>query len=387
MKLAYGVSSFEKLRSEGCFYAAKTKYIEILEHLPESNVLMLRPRRFGKTLFASMLAIYYDRLLAEKFDPLFGGTYINEHPTPKQNAYMILKFNFSGINTETLENANRGFGREVASSARVFMERYNEYFSRDDKIRILESEKPNDINVVSDYRKIRAILSIGDKALEENILSRIVEEGTISINQISELFVLTRETEFLFDDKSLVGLLFYMGYLTISDARKMAIKLTIPNIVLKSLYLDFGKEIPACPAIFRKRAEAFSKSKSAISRSRSASSRREKHADSVGMEASRKYSASMLNSERYSCRRPNISHIPSRSYPTATVSADFFIFPFRRFFSSSTTESAKRSNAVSSSSNLTNARSFRPSFMAALSSKAIFSRRHAERFPATPLTM
>ncbi|MCP4567299.1 MAG: AAA family ATPase, partial [FCB group bacterium] len=98
-----------------------------------------------------------------------------------------------------------------------------------------------DTNVVSDYRKIRAILSIGDPALEEQILRRIVEENAVSVNRITELFALTRETEFLFDAKSLVSLLFYMGYLTISTATRASITLAMPNLVLKSLYLDYMK--------------------------------------------------------------------------------------------------------------------------------------------------
>lgn len=96
-----------------------------------------------------------------------------------------------------------------------------------------------DINVVSDYRKIRAILSIGDKDLEEDILARIVQEEAVSIKELVELFVLTRETEFLFDSKALISLLFYMGYLTIAEKSGFAIILRIPNMVLKSLYLDY----------------------------------------------------------------------------------------------------------------------------------------------------
>ncbi len=409
MKLPYGVSSFEKLRSEGYFFVDKTRYIEILESLPENFAVMLRPRRFGKTLFASMLANYYDRRGAEKFDPLFKGTYIHRHPTPKKNAHMILKFNFSGIDTETLENSNQGFGLEVVSNVRVFMERYTEWFETKDKRRILGLQKPNDIlgalfdhvrgkdpgpcihvvideydhfannilsqgkemfkdlvktesyarpfyetlkkgtetvvdrifitgvtpilldsltsgfniavnlstderfneimgftdeeidpvlqhlgakgrreeirayydgyrfspnaartvynsdmilyygircesergrpenvidvNVVSDYRKIRAVLSLGQKDLEEEILARIVRDDKIAVNKISELFVLTQETEFLFDARAIASLLFYMGYLTIGEKSGLAIVLRMPNMVLKSLYLDYMEHV------------------------------------------------------------------------------------------------------------------------------------------------
>lgn len=145
MKLPYGLSNFEKIRTEGYFYVDKTHYIDVLENLPENHVVILRSRRFGKTLFANMLGWYYDYLYTERFEGIFKGTYIYEHPTPKRNAYMILSFNFSGINTQTLENANKGFTVEVRSSVRLFTGRYQEYFSDDERKRIVDQEKPNDI--------------------------------------------------------------------------------------------------------------------------------------------------------------------------------------------------------------------------------------------------
>ncbi len=96
-----------------------------------------------------------------------------------------------------------------------------------------------DPNVVSDYRKIQAILSIGEPELEEAVLTRIIEQRSVSLNEISPLFILTRETEFLFDENALSSLLFYMGYLTITERKGISITLTIPNIVLESLYYYF----------------------------------------------------------------------------------------------------------------------------------------------------
>ena len=65
---------------------------------------MLRPRRFGKSLFLSVLEHYYDKARAEQFDELFADTYIGRNPTKLRNAYPVLKLNFSGIKTNgTLE--------------------------------------------------------------------------------------------------------------------------------------------------------------------------------------------------------------------------------------------------------------------------------------------
>ena len=74
-----------------------------------------------------------------------------------------------------------------------------------------------DPNVISDYRKIRAILSIGERALEESVLTQIVEQESVMVAEITPMFVLTQDTEFLFTEETLASLLFYMGYLSIIE--------------------------------------------------------------------------------------------------------------------------------------------------------------------------
>ena len=97
--------------------------------------MFLRPRKFGKTLFTSVLENYYDLLRVNKFKELFGETYIGKNPTVNKNRYHILKFNFSGINTETEETTMNGFKKEVASSIKMFVERYKMdfYINNDDE--------------------------------------------------------------------------------------------------------------------------------------------------------------------------------------------------------------------------------------------------------------
>ncbi len=409
MRFPYGEANFHKIRTEGYFYVDKTRYLEIVEQSPESHLVVLRSRRFGKSLFVNMLGWYYDQQHAELFETLFKGTYIYDHPTPKRHSYMMLTFNFSGINTETLENANAGFTFEVRSSVGVFLERYHEHFSRQERERIAEQPTPNDTltalfhaiarkglgkcvyvtideydhfannilsqgkqmfhdlvrtdgyirpfyealkkgtetvvdhifitgvlpilldsltsgfnigmnvstdrrfntmfgftedeiapilaylgdkinreeirayyngyrfspddettvynsdmilyyalkypreggrlrnmidpNVVSDYRKIRAILSIGDQEIEETVLTRIVRDRRVELKEISQMFILTRETEFLFTEETILSLMFYMGYLTIAGVRGIRVELAMPNLVLESLYLDYMQHL------------------------------------------------------------------------------------------------------------------------------------------------
>ena len=124
-KMPYGISNYEELITENYYYVDKTMYIEKLENLPEKRIMFLRPRKFGKTLFTSVIENYYDKKKEDKFELLYKDTYIGKNPTKNKNSYCILRFNFSGIDTETEETTIRGFKNEVASSIEVFSHRYN----------------------------------------------------------------------------------------------------------------------------------------------------------------------------------------------------------------------------------------------------------------------
>jgi hypothetical protein len=57
--IPYGMSDFEQVIAGDYYFVDKTKYIAMVEK-SRVNLLMIRPRRFGKSLFISMLAAYYD---------------------------------------------------------------------------------------------------------------------------------------------------------------------------------------------------------------------------------------------------------------------------------------------------------------------------------------
>ena len=59
-KLPYGISNYEELVEDNYYYVDKTSYIEKLENLAEKRIMFLRPRKFGKTLFTSVIENYYD---------------------------------------------------------------------------------------------------------------------------------------------------------------------------------------------------------------------------------------------------------------------------------------------------------------------------------------
>ena len=125
LKMPYGISNYEKIVNDGYYYVDKTKYIEKLENLPETSIMFLRPRKFGKTLFTSVLENYYDKRKSDKFESLYKNTYIGKNPTKLKNSYCILRFNFSGIDTSTEEETIRCFKNSTIESIKLFIGKYN----------------------------------------------------------------------------------------------------------------------------------------------------------------------------------------------------------------------------------------------------------------------
>lgn len=94
--LPYGISDFETVIEQNLFYVDKTMYLPELERQPR-NIILIRPRRFGKSIFLSMLHAYYDCRKKSKFQSLFGNLWIGKHPTPLQGKYQILHLDFSYV--------------------------------------------------------------------------------------------------------------------------------------------------------------------------------------------------------------------------------------------------------------------------------------------------
>ncbi len=124
-KIPYGISNFKTVIDEDYLFIDKTPYIAQLEAAGRYNVLM-RPRRFGKSLFVSMLEHYYDVKRADEFDTLFGKLHVGQHPTLSRNSYQVLFMEFSGIATDDGHDAVlAGFDHNVATWLGKFLERYD----------------------------------------------------------------------------------------------------------------------------------------------------------------------------------------------------------------------------------------------------------------------
>ncbi|MDR1601444.1 MAG: AAA family ATPase, partial [Tannerella sp.] len=127
-RLPYGNSNFEKIRTGNYVYIDKTRFIELLEQENNDNLFFTRPRKFGKSLFFSMLSHYYDIKQADKFELLFGDLYIGKHPTPKHNTYLVLNLDFSGLDTSSEDYFRVSLSQKMQDTVRGFLDRYEHLF-------------------------------------------------------------------------------------------------------------------------------------------------------------------------------------------------------------------------------------------------------------------
>ena len=127
MKIPYGQADFAGIRRDGKFYADKTIFLPELEAAERGRqfLLLLRPRRFGKSTLISMLEHYYDQAAAPEFDTLFKGLWVYDHPTPDRNAFLVLRFDFSSVDTSGDDALMRlTFHSSVRAAVEVLAARY-----------------------------------------------------------------------------------------------------------------------------------------------------------------------------------------------------------------------------------------------------------------------
>ena len=125
-QVPYGVSDFVTVRERNLYYVDKTMYLSLLEQQPD-NLFYIRPRRFGKSLFISMLQAYYDKAMTDRFDSLFSGLWAHEHPTPLRGRYQMLYLDFSQVGGD-IDHLSTHFEEYCKVKLDGFMRKYqNEY--------------------------------------------------------------------------------------------------------------------------------------------------------------------------------------------------------------------------------------------------------------------
>ncbi len=112
-RIPYGVANFYDIRSRNQLYVDKTRFIRNLEEY--NYVFLIRPRRFGKSCWVSVLSNYYDRNQVEKFEMYFGGLDIGKAPTEERNRYVVIWFDFSVIDkrVDMLEESFEVYGDTI----------------------------------------------------------------------------------------------------------------------------------------------------------------------------------------------------------------------------------------------------------------------------------
>ena len=155
--LPYGIASFEDLKVKNRYCVDKSMYIPKLEDAGDF-LCMVRPRRFGKSVFLSMLRDYYDMSSQGRFDSLFEGLWIKECPTKLRGKYQVIYFDFSqaAVGQGDLETR---FHKYCGLKLNSFAETYANYYGTDfrDNVRSLFPDSASQLIYICEEARKRQI--------------------------------------------------------------------------------------------------------------------------------------------------------------------------------------------------------------------------------------
>ena len=123
--IPYGQADFRRIRLNRWLYVDKTRFLRRLEQ--DHYAFLIRPRRFGKSLWVSLLENYYDRWWGHEFDAVFAGTDIGRNPTAERHRYVVLRFDFSAVN-DKLETLEREFEAHCHTELKGALRRHPDLF-------------------------------------------------------------------------------------------------------------------------------------------------------------------------------------------------------------------------------------------------------------------
>lgn len=150
--IPYGVSNFEQVRRENLYYADKTEYIPKMENAG-NFLFLIRPRRFGKSLFLSMLRYYYDVQEKDNFGNLFSGLWIEKNQTPLAGGFQVLYLDFSRVGGD-IETLSQSFDVYCSAVAEDFARRYEAFYPPEYLSEVLRQKTfVGKLNVIDLYAK------------------------------------------------------------------------------------------------------------------------------------------------------------------------------------------------------------------------------------------
>ena len=121
--ISIGIQGFSDLREQDCFFVDKTNFIKEWWGKRDVVTLIMRPRRFGKTLNMSMLDCFFSNKYANRAD-LFEGLSIWQDETYRklQGTYPVIFLSFAAVKAGNLEDAKTQIKQEIT---RLYWENRN----------------------------------------------------------------------------------------------------------------------------------------------------------------------------------------------------------------------------------------------------------------------
>ena len=139
--ILYGVADYAQIRRKNAWFVDRTAKIRDLEAV--RYAVFLRPRRFGKSLFTSILEAYYDVRYADRFDEFFSGTDIGANPTGERGKYLVLRFDFSTVSKDAVQ-VQESFNKYAADCCDAFVAGYADVLPADLVKAVREEPKAGD---------------------------------------------------------------------------------------------------------------------------------------------------------------------------------------------------------------------------------------------------
>ncbi len=126
-RIPYGVANYELLVHQNSYYVDKTSFLPVVEEAG-NYLFFIRPRRFGKSLFLSILEAYYDVSYKDRFEEFFKSTWIYDHPSEEKGSYLVLSLNFSVVEPDP-GKMETSFHNHIQDEAVGFIQRYRDHLS------------------------------------------------------------------------------------------------------------------------------------------------------------------------------------------------------------------------------------------------------------------
>ena len=173
-RLPYGIADFTWIQNQNRFLTDKTMFIPKMEETGDF-LYLIRPRRFGKSVFLTMIQAYYDIEKKDSFHTTFKDTWIEKQPTEKQGKYQVLFFDFSKA-AAGKDGLEKNFNAYCETVLNGFAEKYAKYyqpsFLEEFKAAKDAAQKLNLINVWANAKSIQLYLIIDEyDNFTNNVLS------------------------------------------------------------------------------------------------------------------------------------------------------------------------------------------------------------------------